>query len=217
MVDFLKEGLSQIFSQRAVQRRLARFLVHPVTLLAIATVFATLAGAWLTNYYQERAWIREKQFETYRYTLDEGLKVIDELSDVMGRRLFGLNRVVWVAKGTGTGALDQVWQEYYDSVVDWNVKLARYKSRLSRFMGPEAAREFASPEDAALGYSEGTPASIHGQFLVAHQKVRALVDCVRDRCQDQARQAALKDAQQELNLLGVTVDAFLETCTNQLY
>ncbi len=89
MVDLFKEGLSQIFSQRSVQKRTARVFPHPVTLLAIATVFATIAGVWLTNYYQERAWIRQKQFETYRYALDEGLKVVDELSETMGRRLPG--------------------------------------------------------------------------------------------------------------------------------
>ena len=217
MRDVFWEGIKSLLRERAFRKRLARVFSHPVTLLAIATVFATLAGAWLTNHYQGQAWLREKQFEVYRYGLDEGLKLVDELSEAMSRRLFGLNRVVWVAKGTGTGELDQVWEEYYDSVVDWNVKLARYKSRLSRFMGPEAAQAFASPEDAALSYSEGTPASLHGRFLVAHQKTRALVDCVRDRCQDLARQAALKDVQQELNALGEAVDTFLETCTNQLY
>ncbi len=217
MVDFLKEGLLQIFSQRSVQKRIARVFTHPVVLLAIATIFATIAGAWLTNYYQERAWVKEKQFETYKYTFDESLKLVDELSDAMSRRLFGLNRVVWVAKGTGTGELEQVWNDYYASVVDWNVKLARYKSRLNRFLGPEAAGAFISAADTAESSSNDTATSIHGQFLVAHQKVRALVDCVRDRCKDEPRQAALKDAQQELNVLGEAVDAFLEHCTNQLY
>ena len=215
-MDFFNEGVFQILRQRAVQRRIGKFFSHPVVLLAIATVFATLAGAWLTNYYQKQAWLREKEFEIRSYGLDEGLKVVDELSESMSRRLFGLNRVVWVAKGTGTGELDHVWQEYYESVVDSNVTLARYKSRLRRFVGEEAAQAFASPADAALSDSEGTPASIHGQFMVAHQKVRALVDCVRDRCQDPARQAALTDAQQELNTLGESVDAFLDSCLQQL-
>ena len=209
--------MAQIFGQRAVQRRIARFLRHPVTLLAIATVFATLAGVWLTNYYQQQAWVRDKQFEMYRYRMDEGFELVDELSDATSQRLFGLNRVIWVAKGTGTGELDQVWQEYYESVVDWNVKLARYKSRLSRFISPDAAEAFANPQDAALSYAEGVPTSLHGRFLVAHQQVRALVDCVREQCQDPARQAALQAAQQDLNALGEAVDAFLEGCTNQLY
>lgn len=99
----LIEGLRQIFGQREVRRRLARVFTHPVTLLAIATVFATLAGVWLTNYYQERAWVREKRFETFRQGYEQALDVVDELSELMSRRFFGLNRVVWVAKGTGTG------------------------------------------------------------------------------------------------------------------
>ena len=217
MRDVFWEGIKSLLSEPSFRKRLARVFTHPVTLLAIATVFATIAGAWLTNYYQERAWIREKQFETFKYTYDEGLKIVDELSEATSKRLFGLNRVVWVTKGTGTGELEKVWNDYYESVVDWNVKLARYKGRLSRFVGKEAAEEFTSPDDAALSYSEGDPTSIHGQFLVAHQKVRALVDCVRDRCPDQAKQVALKEAQQELNALGEAVDEFLENCTNQLY
>jgi len=212
------EGLVQIFSQRAVQRRIARVLSHPVVLLAIATVFATIAGAWLTNYYQEQAWMRDKNFETYQYAMDEGFKVTDELSDAMGQRLFGLNRVVWVAKGTGTGDLDEVWDEYYESVIVWNVKLARYKSRLARFVSVEAAEAFASPQDAALSYADGAPVSLHGRFLVAHRKVRALVDCVRAAgCKAEEQAAKVQEAEQELNMLGQAVDAFLNGCTNQLY
>ena len=99
----MKEAVGSFLQERAFRKRLARFLTHPVTLLAIATVFATLAGAWLTNYYQERAWVREKQFETFRQGYREALELVDELSEVMSRRVFGLNRVIWVAKGTGTG------------------------------------------------------------------------------------------------------------------
>ena len=215
-VEVLKDTVGSFLQERAFQKRLGRFLTHPVTLLAIATIFATLAGAWLTNYYQERAWVREKQFETFRYTFDEGLKVVDELSDAMSKRLFGLNRVVWVAKGTGTGELEPVWNDYYASVVDWNVKLMRYKGRLSRFVNQEAAEAFASAQDVSLSYQEGVPTSLHGQFMVAHQKVRALVDCVRQRCAEPAKQAALKEAQQQLNDLGVAVEQFLETCTERL-
>ena len=207
----------QIFRQRSVQRRIGRLLAHPVTLLALATILATVAGAWLTNYYQEQSWMREKRFEVYRYRFDEGLKLLDELSDVMGQRLFGLNRVVWVAKGTGTGTLDQVWQEYYESVVEWNATLARNKSRLARLVSTEAAEAFAGAQDAALADAEAIPPSIHRSFLVTHQKVRTVVDCVRDRCREPAKQQALQDAQEALTALGEAIDAFLANCTNQLY
>lgn len=192
-------------------------LRHPVSLLALATILAAGVGAWLTNAYQERAWIREKQFEAFRHSFDEGLKLVDDLSEAMSRRLFGLNRVIWVAKGTGTGELERVWDAYYESVVDWNVRLPRHQAGLARFVSPDAAKALANPEDAALSYQEGAPTSLHGQFMVAHQKVRALVDCVRQRCAEPAKQAALRDAQQELNLLGVAVDRFLQTCTDQIF
>ncbi len=217
MTKLARQAILGMLTSRPFHRHLGRFFSHPIALLAIATVFATIAGVWLTNYYQERAWVREKQFETFRYTFDEGLKLIDELSEAMSKRLFGLNRVAWVTKGTGTGELEQVWNEYYDSVVDWNVKLARFKGRLARFVGPEVAEAFASQQDATFGDADGTPSSIHGQFLVAHQKVRALVDCIRQHCSEQGRQAALKDVEQQLNALGLGVDQFVQACTEGVY
>lgn len=216
-LDLVKEATIGIVKERAFRQRLARTFTHPVTLLAVATVFATVAGVWLTNDYQERAWVREKRVEVFRHGFDAGLQLIDELSEAMSRRLFGLHRVIWIAKGTGTGELEQVWNDYYESVVDWNVRLLREKARLTRLVGPEAAEAFASAQDAALSYQAGTPASLHGQFMIAHQKVRALVDCVRQRCAEPATQTALKDAQQDLHLLGLAVDQFLQSCTDRIY
>jgi len=40
---------------------------------------------------------------------------------------------------------------------------------------------------------------------------------VRQHCKEPVKEAALKDAQQELNLLGVAVDQFLRSCTDRLY
>ena len=215
-MSVLQDALKELADSKPFQRQVGRILSHPLTLLAVATICATVAGVWLTNYYQEQTWIRDKQFEVYKHRLDEGLLLVDDLSEAMGRRLFGLHRVLWVAKGTGTGELDAVWNEYYESVVDWNVHLARDRSRLSRLIGAEAAEAFSSPQDAALSYAEGVPMSIHGQFFVAHQRARALVDCVRDRCPVTDRQAALAAAQQDVAALGEAVDQFLEACTGAL-
>src|SRR3989338_4196825 len=217
VTDFFKEGLLQILSQRAVQRRIARVFTHPVTLLAIATVFATIAGVWLTNYYQERAWVREKQFETFRQGYAEALKLVDELSEVMSRRAFGLNRVIWVAKGPGTGELDQVWEEYYQSVAEWNTKLLAYKGRLARSIEPVAAEALGSWEDAALTDASNDPQTIHGHFFVAHHRVRTLVDCVRERCSGEAKADAIQRAEQAVNELSVAVENFIQTCTARIH
>jgi len=201
-----------LLTQKSFQKRLGRLLAHPVTLLAIATV----AAVWLTNYYQTQAWIREKQFEVFRQGYTEALKLVDEVSELMSRRFFGLNRVVWVAKGTGTGDLDRVWEEYYQSVIEWNAKLLVYAGRLARFVGPEAAVGFAEREDATQGVGADGPKSIHGYFLVSHERVRKLVDCVRQHCTGQARDTALQEAEQALNELGAAIEAFTSTCTDAI-
>ena len=217
MTQLARQAILDLLTSKPFQKRLGRLFSHPITLLAIATVFATIAGVWLTNYYQERAWVREKQFETFRQGYAEALKLVDEVSELMSRRFFGLNRVVWAAKGTGTGDLERVWEEYYQSVIEWNAKLLTYTGRLARFVGPEAATAFAHRQDATQGVGEEGPRSIHGYFLVSHERVRKLADCVRQRCSDQARETALQQAEQALNELGIAVEEFVRDCTASIH
>ena len=213
MVDFFREGLFQILQQRSVRRQLGRFIYHPVVLLAIATIFATLAGVWLTNYYQDRAWLREKQFEAFQQGYAEALRLVDELSELMSRRFFGLNRALWAAKGTGTGELEQVWSAYYETVVEWNTRIMSYRSRLARSVDSEVAQALGSWDDPYAA----DPRTIHGRFYQAHEQVRALVECVRDRCSGEDRQAALEKAQQAVNELGVAIERFTDACTARIH
>lgn len=216
MREIVKDAIRSLLTRRSFQRRLGRLLSHPVTLLAIATLFATVAGAWLTNYYQERAWVLEKQFETFRYTLDEGLKLVDELSEAMSRRAFGLRRVVWVAKGTGTGELDAVWNDYYQAVIEWNMKLLAYKGRLARFIGPAAAEAFGTWEDPALTNPGRPPWSVHAHFFVAHREVRELMDCVHEHCSSEVKSSVFQDAEQALNQLEAAIESFAQACTDAI-
>jgi len=213
MFKIVGEAVRLLIKQRSFQRRLAKFLTHPVTLLAIATV----AAVWLTNYYQTQAWIREKQFEVFRQGYAEALKLVDELSEVMSRRVFGLNRVIWVAKGTGTGELDQVWDEYYQSVAEWNTKLLAYKGRLARSIEPAAAEALGNWEDAVLTDANSDPQTIHGHFFIAHHRVRKLVDCVRERCSGEAKANAIQQAEQAVNELSVAVEKFVQACTERIH
>ena len=209
----MKALLVELFSSKPFQKRLAKFLVHPVTILAIATV----AAVWLTNYYQHQAWVREKRFVIFEKDYQSALRLVDEVSDLMSRRFFGLNRVVWVAKGTGTGELDEVWDEYYQSVIEWNTKHLAYRGRLKRLISPLAAEVFGTWDDPALKDVETPPSSIHAAFFVAHKRVRELVDCVRQRCSSEAREAALQQAEQTLNELGVAMEKFVQACTASIH
>lgn len=93
---------------------------HPITLRAVTIAMASLGGIFVTNHFQEQTWVREVQFQIFNHTLEEGFKVVDDISKTTSKRLFGLNRVIWVAKGTGTGNLDQAWEAYYEAVLEWN-------------------------------------------------------------------------------------------------
>lgn len=217
MSKLATQAILGLLRSKPFHKRLRRLFSHPIALLAIATVFATVAGVWLTDYYQERAWVREKEFETFRQGYQEALRLVDELSEVMSRRVFGLNRVIWVAKGTGTGELDNVWEEYYQSVAEWNTKLLAYKGRLARSIEPVAAEALGNWEDAALADTDNNPQTIHGHFFVAHHRVRKLVDCVRERCAGEAKATAIQQAEQAVNELSVAVENFIQACTARIH
>jgi hypothetical protein len=204
--------LVELARDKSFWRRIGRLLSHPVSLLAVATVFAALAGAWLTNYYQERAWIRQQQFTMFQEGAQAAWMLVNELSEMMSRRFFGLNRVVWVAKGTGTGALDEAWEAYYASVEEWNARLMSYRMRAGGLIGPEAAQALGGWGDPVAP----EPQTIHGQFYRAHELARALVDCVRQRCPAEERQVSLTQSEQALNRLGRSIEGFIQACMSEI-
>ncbi len=192
----------------------------PILIPAVVTCFVAVAGTWMTDRYQTTAWVRERQFEIFKQNFEGGLALVDDLAEHMGTRFIGLNRVIWAVKEQaprGPQNLDEAWDEYYDSVVAWNAKLLRYKGQLSRFIGTGVAETFCSREDYRLSYSKGDPQSIHGMFLVAHQHVRALMECAQMNCASEARQSALREANQSVNLLGIMVEDFINTATQKVY
>lgn len=75
---------------------------------------------------------------------------------------------------------------------------------------------FAEREEATQGVGEAGPRSIHGYFLVSHERVRKLADCVRQHCTGQARDAALQEAEQALKDLGVAIEAFTHASTDAI-
>jgi hypothetical protein len=190
---------------------------RPILISAIATCVITITGTWLTDRYQTQAWIRERQFEIFKQNFEGGLALVDDLAEHMGTRFVGLNRVIWAAERAEPDGIDAVWSEYDASVTGWNAKLLRYKSQLTRFIGPETAETFCSQDDYRINRAEGNPQSIHGLFLITQQDVRALVECVQRRCDDDERGAALRAASQSAELLGVVVEDFINTATTRVY
>lgn len=217
--DFIKRlwqwsaGRNQLISRswRIVlrERSLLRFILRALVI--------TLAGTWLSFYFQTQSWIRERQFEVFRKNYEESLLLIDELAEMTGRRAFGLNQVLWVAKGTGTGDLEQVWDDYYVTARDWNVKLRLYKIRIDRSIGREQAEllQSASEEGNSDGYQ--TPKSIHGNFRLAHTLVREYVDSVKKGDAEDVKKQKYQQALEAINRLSFATDIFFSSCLDAIY
>lgn len=190
---------------------------RPLLMSAIITLCITGAGTWLTDRYQAQAWSRDKQFAVFQQNFEGGLALVDDLAEHMGTRYMGLSRVVWAAKDDNGKNLDSLWTEYYGSVAAWNSKLLRYKGQLSRFIGEDTAETFCSREDYKLSFADGDPQSLHGLFLITQQRVGTLMACAQRACDGDERQAALRDANQALALLGVAIEDFLTSATERVY
>jgi len=114
---------------------------------------------------QEAAWQRDKKYEIFRRKLDDGEKLIDELSNLMNVRFFKMqNTFISISSNNITPAQ---WNEYYRSVEDWNVKMPVIRNKIKRLLSDSLSMALNNYETDDPGLSEAT--SIHGMFYLTHR------------------------------------------------
>ena len=74
------------------------FLNSKFGLLLSGFVLTTIAGGILNYLFQSAAWKRQQKYQLLANAIVEGRDLFDELTDLMNRRVFGLQRVYWVIK-----------------------------------------------------------------------------------------------------------------------
>lgn len=197
---------------------LGKIIKHPIFVTFIGTGLVTLIGVQLSNYNHKKTWTREKRFEVFQEQFNSSLKLIDELSTIMGQRLFGLNQVLWAANDSKNGNMNEVWKTYYVHVENWNSNLLQYKLRLSRLIDEDVAYSFYNNEDAQRSLKdEVIPETIHGHFMIAHKCVRRVVDCVRSGCDKQTKKESVKKANNAIYTLYNKIEDFIKLCNKEIY
>lgn len=182
------------------------WLRHPLVVAVVGTGLFALAGVCLTNYYQTRLWQREKTHEIFMRRLSEGVALIDELSEFISNRFFGLNRVFNVMKVSDLEGIEEVWKEYYQSFIEWNTRAFYFKGRMKRSIGIECAESFLNNQNAIESYQGGEANTLHGHFLKAHMSALKLRDCIR-----------ISELRSLLDKLGFAIEDFLNICTAAVY
>ena len=147
------------------------FLKGPVGLLVLGFVLTTVCGAIINGMYANSTWKRDKRFELLKAELQKHDDLLSDLTKILGTRTFRLQRVVWVTDPDPSPApdtwqlndeaksrLNGRWDEYYESVVDWNVDYRNYAIKLRLLAGNEIADKFFVGDPSGTRKSKpGTP------------------------------------------------------------
>jgi hypothetical protein len=99
------------------------FLNSHFGLLVIGFIFTTVVGSLLSVVFQRASWKRQTRVDLYRKRSEEGTSFLDELSELIGRRFFALQRYLWAIEDRDSYNFEEVKKAYYEIVAGWNTKI----------------------------------------------------------------------------------------------
>jgi hypothetical protein len=174
----------------------------PFVLLLLGFVFTAIFGAALAAKFQQRNWKKQTQLTLFQKRYDEGVNFLDQLSDLVGKRYYLLQRYLWAIEDPTAYGLDACSEDYFACVRDWNTKMRTMRNKARLLIGEERALQF-------LDYGDDNrpehPKSLHYIFAKAHRMV------LRSRIDKDAIAAATKEVEQ----LNFTCSRFLESFTTE--
>ena len=122
----------------------------------------------------------------------------------MNKRFFRLQRLLWIAESGDRSSFNQMWDEYYESVIEWNYKLNANRNRIERLAGQETAIFFLDFRDATRPEN---PESIHGRFKLAHDCLLRVRKSFLTNSKNLTER--IKEAYAALSRLDIEIDAFI--------
>ena len=145
-----------------------KFVNTPLGLLLLGFTFTTVMGGILTAHLQQMSWERQAKLALFEKRYDEGVKFLDELSDLIGRRYFLLQRYLWAIRDHESYNLNKASEDYFAGVVEWNTRLRTMRNKTRLLIGEGPALRLLDYADD--GRPEN-PASLHYIFAKAHASV----------------------------------------------
>jgi len=137
--------------------------------LLFGFALTTVVGGVLAYVFQWLSWRRQVRIDLFRQRYVEGTELLEQLSSMVDRRYFRLQRLIWaIEEGALPEKIAQREKEYFDAVVEWNEKLRSIHNRLRLLVGDSVALQFL---DYADDYRQQDPQSLHYRFVKAHQAV----------------------------------------------
>jgi len=172
-----------------------------VVILAFGFILTTITGAIIAYHFQQRSWARQTYLDLYKAKYDEGIKFLDDISELIGKRFFYLQRFMWEISSDDGNNLPRLEKEYFDLVLIWNSNYYKNRNKLRLLVGEHIATLF-------LDYADDTrldPESLHYQFVHTHQIV---IDSKKDKLK-------IREALTAVLKLNSSCSIFLEKTTNE--
>lgn len=145
-----------------------QFLNSDLGLLLVGFVLTGLIGALLSASFQKAAWRRETRLELFRRRYDEGVAFLDALSELIGRRLFATQQMLWtIQRGLDEPHVIQVAKSLNEATEVWNNRLWMNRAKIRLLVGDVQADRFLSETD----HRGQTEQDLHSAFVQAHQSV----------------------------------------------
>lgn len=165
-------------------------------------ILTTVIGSALGFLLQRVSWRRQAKTELFRQRYLDGTKLLEELSNLIDRRYFRLQRLLWAIPSKGGEEIIKLREkEYFETVQEWNEKLRSIHNRIRLLVGDAEALQFLDYKD---DFQQNSPKSLHYRFVHAHREV----------LKSKANLEYIPTAQEEVNRLNWALSRFAyETTT----
>jgi len=179
-----------------------QFLDSKLFLLIAGFVLTTFTGGILTYYFQKRSWNRQTYVDLYRKKYDDGVKFLDELSELIGKRLFFLQKFLWAIADKDKDRVTKFEKDYFEIVNLWNVNYYKNRNKIRLLINEHMANYFLDYDD---DQKLDSPQSLHYKFVITHRKV------MKAKSDD----SGIAEASESVQKLNWKCSVFLEKITTE--
>lgn len=195
-------------------KEIKRFILKECIRVLCIGLIGLIIGTLFTYWVQSRMLIRQQQFEIYK----ERVSLINDISLLANQRRWWAQRVIWIIKGTAIGEFQDAWEKYYKSVTEWNMNLTTYASRMKLY---GCDRDWIDclvndQVDGGVVWGGKEPISVHGHFLLTHEKIRKLYVCVKNGCSEEEKKNLIAQAEKATMDMGRNLYDFIDISARKL-
>lgn len=134
-------------------------MIDDLVLMIVGFILTGVCGKYFTSILSKKSWIKQTKYSLFKSEYDEGKAVIDDLSDMIGSRLFTLEMALSKNDSEEICELVNVNAIFDD---EWDEQVFKIRSKLKYFLGEDYASRFYCYNDE---YAFGNPESLHFMFI----------------------------------------------------